>query len=105
MRRWSIWQRNGSRFRPSRSSPEMAAAKALEVKWTDWAELPDMKDLHARIRNLPEFPSGYPKDAPGGVLAAKGNVESGLERSAKVVQATYTSAFNHHGSIGPSCAL
>jgi CO/xanthine dehydrogenase Mo-binding subunit len=88
-----------------REEQAIAAAKALDVKWSDWAELPDMKDLHRTVRNLPEFPSGYPKEVPGGVLAKRGDVEMGLARSAKVVRATYLSPFNHHGSIGPSCAV
>jgi CO/xanthine dehydrogenase Mo-binding subunit len=88
-----------------REEQAIAAARALEVKWSDWAELPNMEDLHKTIRNLPEFPSGYPKDVPGGVLAKKGDVETGIRQAAEVVEATYYSAFNHHGSIGPSCAV
>jgi CO/xanthine dehydrogenase Mo-binding subunit len=88
-----------------REEQAIAAAKALDVKWSDWAELPEMKDLHQAIRHLPEFPSGYPKDVPGGVLAKKGDIETGLSQAAKTVRATYYSPFNHHGSIGPSCAV
>src|SRR5262249_33251339 len=88
-----------------REEQAIAAARALKVKWSDWAELPDMKDLHETIRSLPEFPSGYPKDVPGGVLANKGDVQKGISQAAKVVEVTYYSAFNHHGSIGPSCAV
>ncbi|HYR83472.1 MAG TPA: molybdopterin cofactor-binding domain-containing protein [Terriglobia bacterium] len=88
-----------------REEHAIAAAKALDVKWSDWAELPEMKDLHRTIRGLPEFTSGYPKEAPGGVLAKTGDVETGLAQAAKVVRATYLSPFNHHGSIGPSCAI
>ena len=65
--------------------------------------LPDMKDLPA-ARNLPEFPSGYPKENPGSVLAKSGDV-AGLANAAKVIRATYTSPYHHHGSIGPSCAV
>ena len=88
-----------------REEQAIAAAKALEVKWSDWAELPEMKDLHRTIRGLPEFTSGYPKEAPGGVLAKRGDIEMGLAQAAKVVRATYLSPFNHHASIGPSCAI
>jgi CO/xanthine dehydrogenase Mo-binding subunit len=88
-----------------REEQAIAAAQALKVQWSDWAGLPDMKALHQAIRNLPEFPSGYPKDAPGGVLAKSGDVEAGLSKAAKVVKATYMSPYNHHGSIGPSCAI
>jgi CO/xanthine dehydrogenase Mo-binding subunit len=88
-----------------REEQAIAAAQALKVTWSNWAALPDMKDLHSTLRNLPEFPQGYPKDAPGGVLAKSGDVEAGLGKAAKVVKATYLSPFNHHGSIGPSCAV
>ena len=88
-----------------REEQAIAAAAALRIVWSDWAGLPDMKDLHATIRGLPEFPQGYPKDAPGGVLAEKGDVAAGLSKAAKIVKATYLSPFNHHGSIGPSCAV
>jgi CO/xanthine dehydrogenase Mo-binding subunit len=64
-----------------------------------------MKDLHTTIRNLPEFAEGYPKTAPGGVLAKAGDVQGGLAKATKVVNATYLSPFNHHGSMGPSCAV
>jgi len=88
-----------------REEQAIAAAKALDITWSDWAELPEMKDLHATIRGLPEFTSGYPKEAPGGLLAQRGDVEMALAKSGKVIRATYLSPFNHHGSIGPSCAI
>src|SRR5258706_1415531 len=88
-----------------REEQAIAAAQALKVTWSNWAALPDMKDLHSTLRSLPEFTEGYPKESPGGVLAKSGDVEAGLGKAAKVVKATYLSPFNHHGSIGPSCAL
>src|SRR5205823_2885172 len=88
-----------------REEQAIAASQALKITWTPWAELPEMKDLHAAIRNLPEFASGYPKESPAGVLARSGDVQAGLAKAAKVVKATYTSPYHHHGSIGPSCAV
>ena len=88
-----------------REEQAIAAAQALKVTWSSWAALPDMKDLHSTLRNLPEFPQGYPKESPGGVLAKSGDVEAGLGKAVKLVKATYLSPFNHHGSIGPSCAV
>jgi len=88
-----------------REEQAIAAAQALRVQWTDWAGLPDQKDLHSTLRQLPEYASGYPKDAPGGLLAHAGNVELGLQGAAKTITATYLSPFHHHGSIGPSCAV
>ena len=88
-----------------REEQAIAAAQALKVHWTDWAGLPDQKVLHATMRHLPEFPRGYPKDAPGGLLAHRGDVETGLSKSAKTISATYMTPYHHHGSIGPSCAI
>ncbi|MBV8536736.1 MAG: xanthine dehydrogenase family protein molybdopterin-binding subunit, partial [Alphaproteobacteria bacterium] len=76
-----------------------------EVTWSAWSGLPEMKDLQATIRALPEYTQGYPKRNPGGVLAKHGDVEAALASAAKVVSATYETPFHHHGSIGPSCAI
>jgi CO/xanthine dehydrogenase Mo-binding subunit len=88
-----------------REEQAIAAAQALKVTWSPWAGLPAMKDLSATIRHLPEYPEGYPKTAPGGVLARKGDTDAAYANAAKTVQATYTSPYHHHGSIGPSCAV
>src|SRR2546421_615745 len=79
-----------------REEQAIAAAQALKVTWSNWAALPDMKDLHSTLRSLPEFSQGYPKDAPGGMLAKSGDVEAGLGKAVKVLKATYLSPFNHH---------
>jgi CO/xanthine dehydrogenase Mo-binding subunit len=88
-----------------REEQAIEAAQALKVTWSEWAGLPDMKDLHSVIRSLPEFPQGYPKESPGGVLAKAGDLDAGLKKAAKVVKAAYASPYHHHGSIGPSCAV
>lgn len=88
-----------------REEQAIAAAQALKVTWSNWTGLPAMQDLHATLRGLPEFSEGYPKDAPGGVLAKSGDVPAGLSKAAKTLKATYLSPYNHHGSIGPSCAI
>jgi nicotinate dehydrogenase subunit B len=88
-----------------REEQAIAAAQALKVRWTEWAGLPAMKDLPQVLKSLPDYPAGYPKSAPGGVLAASGDNQAGLAKAAKVVKAVYTSPFHHHGSIGPSCAI
>ena len=76
-----------------REEQAIAAAQALKITWSDWAGLPDMKDLHATIRNLPEFTQGYPKESPGGVLAKSGDVAAGLSKAAKTIKATYLSPY------------
>jgi CO/xanthine dehydrogenase Mo-binding subunit len=90
-----------------REEQAIRAASALKVTWTEWADLPDMKELYTTIRQTPEFPSGYADapERPGGVIADVGDVPSGLASAAKVVTANYTTPYHHHGSIGPSCAV
>ena len=88
-----------------REEQAIAAVEALKVQWSDWSGLPEMKDLPATLKALPEYPQGYPKDAPGGLLVQSGDNQAGLANAAKVLHATYTSPFHHHGSIGPSCAI
>ncbi|MBV8538511.1 MAG: molybdopterin-dependent oxidoreductase, partial [Alphaproteobacteria bacterium] len=88
-----------------REEQAIRAAAELEVTWSAWPGLPEMKDLQATIRALPEYTQGYPKRNPGGVLAKHGDVEAALASAAKVVSGTYETPFHHHGSIGPSCAI
>ena len=88
-----------------REEQAIAAAQALKVEWTDWTGLPDQNVLHATLRSLPEFPAGYPRDTPGGLLAQRGDVDKGLAVAATIISATYLSPYHHHGSIGPSCAI
>lgn len=88
-----------------REEQAMRAAAELKVTWSEWAGLPEMKDLYATIRGLPEYAQGYPKKNPGGVLAKQGDVDAVFSSAAKVVSASYATPFHHHGSIGPSCAI
>ena len=88
-----------------REEEAIRAAAALRVKWSDWAGLPDMKDLYPMLRGLAEYPSGYPRRNPGGVLDRAGDVDAALGQAATVVKASYESPYHHHGSIGPSCAI
>lgn len=89
-----------------REDQAIAASQALKVTWSEWAELPEMKDLYGAIRNAPEYPEGYDDpERPGGVIAQEGDVEAGLKRATKIVESTYTTPYHHHGSIGPSCAV
>jgi CO/xanthine dehydrogenase Mo-binding subunit len=88
-----------------REEQAIRAAAAVRVKWSDWAGLPDMKDLYSMLRGLPEYPSGYPPRYPGGLLDHAGDVDTVLTQAASVVKASYESPYHHHGSIGPSCAI
>jgi nicotinate dehydrogenase subunit B len=88
-----------------REEQAIRAAAALKVTWSEWSGLPDMKDLHSKVRGLPEYPSGYPQKNPGGLLDRAGDVDAALAQAATVVKASYESPYHHHGSIGPSCAI
>lgn len=88
-----------------REEQAIAAAEALKVTWSHWADLPDMKDLHQRMRELPLYEDGIPKKFPKGVMASEGDVDAGIQSAAKTLTATYESPYHLHGSIGPSCAV
>jgi CO/xanthine dehydrogenase Mo-binding subunit len=88
-----------------REEQAIRAVADLRVEWSDWAGLPEMKDLYAKLRELPEYPQGYPQRSPGGVLDRAGDVNVALAGATAVVKASYESPYHHHGSIGPSCAI
>jgi nicotinate dehydrogenase subunit B len=73
------------------------AAQDLEVTWSDWAKLPAMDNLYAYIRQTRSL-----EDA---VVAKKGDVRKALASAARPFNASYTTAVQTHGSIGPSCAV
>lgn len=72
------------------------AAQNLPVKWSEWKGLPAMADLYSTIRAMP---SAY------NIYAHAGNVDTALTSAAKTLQASYTTPFETHGSLGPSCAI
>ena len=90
-----------------REEQAVRAAQALKVTWTEWAGLPDMRDLYTTIRQTREFLPRYAKahQRPGRVIAHVGDVRAGLSGAAKIVAASYATPYHHHGSIGPSCAV
>lgn len=89
----------------SREEQAVFAVGALQVTWSDWAGLPDQKDLYENLRKIPEYSEGYPKRAPGGLLGKAGDVDAAMASAGKRVSATYETPYHHHGSIGPSCAV
>ncbi len=88
-----------------REEQALRAAAALKITWSDWAGLPEMENIYAMLRGLPEYPAGYPQKNPGGVLDRAGDVDAAMAQAATVVKASYESPYHHHGSIGPSCAI
>ena len=73
------------------------AAQELDVKWSDWAGLPAMDELYAYIRKTPSL-----EDT---VVASTGNASKAIAGASRRLEASYTTAVQTHGSIGPSCAV
>ncbi|MGZ4353385.1 MAG: molybdopterin cofactor-binding domain-containing protein [Gaiellaceae bacterium] len=72
------------------------AASQLKVKWQETPILPGNGDLFGQIRG---------HETQDVVRANTGNVDSGLAKGAKVVQASFNHNYQMHGSIGPVCAI
>ncbi len=76
----------------------IAASRAVETKWSDWAGLPDQAKLWEFVRGT--------KIAKDEDLQKVGDADAALKApNAKIVKATYDFAIHTHGSIGPSCAV
>jgi nicotinate dehydrogenase subunit B len=73
------------------------AAKELKVTWSDWAKLPTMENLYSYVRAAPSL-----EDA---VVAKTGDAAKALAGAPRPLSASYTTAVQTHGSIGPSCAV
>jgi CO/xanthine dehydrogenase Mo-binding subunit len=72
------------------------AAAQLKVKWADQPELPGNGDVFGRMREQ----AG--KDS---VKVDEGNLASGFAKAAKTLSASYTYAYQMHGSLGPVCSI
>jgi CO/xanthine dehydrogenase Mo-binding subunit len=76
----------------------IAASRAIDTKWSDWAGLPDQAKLWEHVRNT--------KVAKDEDLQKVGDAGEALKTpNAKIVSASYDFAIHTHGSIGPSCAV
>jgi CO/xanthine dehydrogenase Mo-binding subunit len=76
----------------------IAASRAIETRWSDWAGLPDQAKLWEYVRNT--------KIAKDEDLQKVGDADEALKTpNAKIVKASYDFAIHTHGSIGPSCAV
>jgi nicotinate dehydrogenase subunit B len=67
-----------------------------QAKWSDWSGLPAMDQIWQTVRGAP----GEDEN-----VAASGSVDEAMKSAAKVLNVTYQSPFQMHGSIGPSCAI
>src|SRR6187551_3438499 len=73
------------------------AANDLKVRWSKWAGLPTMANLYKYVRNTPSL-----EDT---VVSRVGDAATALANAPRPFSASYTSAVQTHGSIGPSCAV
>ncbi|NUT55879.1 MAG: xanthine dehydrogenase family protein molybdopterin-binding subunit, partial [Thermoleophilia bacterium] len=73
------------------------AARDLEVKWSDWAGLPAMDEIYSYVRETPSLEDK--------VVASTGDAAKALASASRRLEASYTTAVQTHGSIGPSCAV
>jgi CO/xanthine dehydrogenase Mo-binding subunit len=76
----------------------IAASRAIDSKWSDWAGLPEQSKLWEYVRGTKVV-----KDED---FQKVGDAGEGLKTpNAKIVSASYNFAIHTHGSIGPSCAV
>jgi nicotinate dehydrogenase subunit B len=74
------------------------AAAQLKIKWDDSPTLTGSGNLNATLRD----PSNLQSSS---VAFASGDVAAALAGAAKTVSASYFTAYQLHGAIGPNCAV
>jgi nicotinate dehydrogenase subunit B len=72
------------------------AAAQLKVKWAETPKLPGNGDLFGTMKA---------QQTTDRVQVNSGNVDAGFASAAKVLSASYTYAYQIHGSIGPTAAI
>ncbi|MBK4738414.1 xanthine dehydrogenase family protein molybdopterin-binding subunit [Noviherbaspirillum pedocola] len=80
----------------AREETAILAAQRLRVEWKLPEGAREPVDVHAEMR-------GYPSRLKP--VAAKGDIDAGFGHAAAVIEASYATPFQMHGSIGPSCAV
>ncbi|HEY1610138.1 MAG TPA: molybdopterin cofactor-binding domain-containing protein [Paraburkholderia sp.] len=88
-----------------REEQAIGAARALKVSWSDWAGLPAMAALPQALRDAPIDEAGIPPTTPHGIMVDEGDIATGFANAARTWSATYTTPYQLHGSIGPSCSI
>jgi nicotinate dehydrogenase subunit B len=73
------------------------AARALQIKWSAGTGLTDQATVFDTWRKMPA--------AREDVTQNVGNIQAGLDGSAKRIKASYEFAVQTHATIGPSCAV
>ncbi|MDN3564088.1 molybdopterin-dependent oxidoreductase [Paeniroseomonas aquatica] len=73
------------------------AQRALKVRWSAWAGLPEQAKLWEHVRATPV--------AQRQVTSETGDPAAAIRGAAKQLSASYDFAIHTHGSMGPSCAV
>lgn len=73
------------------------AARALSVRWSSWAGLPEQARIWEHVRATPV--------AQVQVTSDRGNPGEAIRGAAKTLSATYDFPIHSHASMGPSCAV
>lgn len=79
-----------------REEQAIRAAEQLRVTWSASAPLPDQRQLHALMPQMPQQTVN---------AACMGDVDGALRRAAQILAATYAFTSQAHASMGPSCAV
>jgi len=74
------------------------AADALKVLWSSKPELPGDGNLESALRDPAKLQATN-------VAADTGDAESALAHAAKTVAASYFTAYQMHGALGPNCSI
>ncbi len=81
-----------------REEQAIAAMRQLEVKWKDWAGVPDLS-LNAMHDTLVKH------EKTDRMLREDAGIDEAFSGAKKVVEADYVWPYHLHASIGPSCAV
>jgi nicotinate dehydrogenase subunit B len=79
-----------------REEAALRAAELLRVTWSAPDALPDRRQLHALMSQMPHETAE---------VAGAGDVEAALGQAAQILEATYAFPMQAHASLGPSCAV
>ena len=81
-----------------REEQAIAAMRQLEVKWKDWAGVPDLS-LNAMHDTLVKH------EKTDRMLREDAGIDEAFSDAKKVIEADYVWPYHLHASIGPSCAV
>ena len=80
----------------SEKKQAICAAEALRVTWSAPEPLPDQRQLHTLMPQMPQETVG---------VSRAGDIDAAFGQAAQILDATYTFPWQAHASMGPSCAV